>query len=498
MFHIIAEFFSIVVAFGMFMFAWNSRKHMDNAYLLLLGIAYLFIGLFDLLHTLAFKGMNIFDGFGINLATQLWISARSLESISLFLGLFAIRKKLNSPVVFSIYITITVVLLFSIFYLRVFPICYIEDLEQLTPFKIVMEYVISGILLISIIVILLKHKLFTKSLIRLMIVSMVLTILSEMAFTLYDDFFGFFNLLGHYFKILSFYLIYRAIIKTGLIKPYEILFRDLKKREEQYKGIVEDQTELIIRYNPEWEVSFVNKAYCKYFNVKKENILHKRFNQRFANFELDDFKNKARKLTAEKPIFYSESVLTEGDNTRWQDWINRALFDQNENIVEFQLVGRDITKRKTTELQLKKLMEELKYKNEELENFSSVVAHDLKNPLSTFYSYFNLILNEINDKEEFKELQKLTITAQERANTMSKMIDDLLEYSKFFGKIKSFKEVNCQKVIEKVKDNLSVIIHKTNTQIKNDPLPVVFGEESLLIHLFQNLIENAVKYFRKK
>ena len=66
LFHSLSEIFSIVVACGIFMVAWNSRHFLDNNYLLFLGIAYLFIGGTDLVHTLSYRGMNIFQGYGPN------------------------------------------------------------------------------------------------------------------------------------------------------------------------------------------------------------------------------------------------------------------------------------------------------------------------------------------------------------------------------------------------------------------------------------------------
>jgi len=62
LFHSLAEIFSIVVAWGIFLVAWNSRKYLNNNYLLFLGVAYFFVAGFDLVHTLAYKGMDIFVG----------------------------------------------------------------------------------------------------------------------------------------------------------------------------------------------------------------------------------------------------------------------------------------------------------------------------------------------------------------------------------------------------------------------------------------------------
>lgn len=69
LFHSIVELFSIVIAFTIFLIAWNSRESMDNDFLLYLGIVYFFVGSMDLFHTLAYKGMGVFPGFDSNLPT---------------------------------------------------------------------------------------------------------------------------------------------------------------------------------------------------------------------------------------------------------------------------------------------------------------------------------------------------------------------------------------------------------------------------------------------
>src|SRR4030042_2289566 len=86
LFHSLAEIFSVVIACGIFIIAWNSRRFLDNHYLLFIGIAYLFIGSVDLVHTLSYQGMGVFSGYDANLSTQLWIAARYLQGLSLFLA----------------------------------------------------------------------------------------------------------------------------------------------------------------------------------------------------------------------------------------------------------------------------------------------------------------------------------------------------------------------------------------------------------------------------
>jgi len=100
LFHSTAEIFSIVVACGVFMVAWNSRRFLDNNYLLFIGIAYLFVALIDLIHTLAYTGMGVFPGYATNLPTQLWISARYVESLSLLIAPLLLKRKLRTNLVF--------------------------------------------------------------------------------------------------------------------------------------------------------------------------------------------------------------------------------------------------------------------------------------------------------------------------------------------------------------------------------------------------------------
>jgi signal transduction histidine kinase len=234
LFHSLAEVFSIVVACGVFMVAWNARHFLDNNYLLFIGVAFLFVAGLDLLHTLAYKGMGVFPGFGANLPTQLWIASRYVQSLSLLIAPLFLRRRLKAHLVFLSYAVIVSLLLASIFHWRVFPDCYIEGVG-LTPFKKISEYIISLIFLASI-GLLLKHRTqFDPDVLRLLILSIVLMIGAELAFTFYVSVYGLSNLVGHVLKIISFYLIYTAIIATALVKPYRVLFRNLKQSEAELR-----------------------------------------------------------------------------------------------------------------------------------------------------------------------------------------------------------------------------------------------------------------------
>jgi PAS domain S-box-containing protein len=231
LFHSVVEIFSIVIAWGIFALAWNARRFLENDAVLLLGIAYLFIGVLDLAHTLAYKGMGVFHGYDADLATQLWIAARSLQSVSFLVAPLLIGRHLRVNVVLVSYIAVVSLLLGSIFYWDIFPHCFVEG-HGLTPFKKISEYVISLMLLVSIGLFSRRRHDFDPTVLRCIIASIILTILSELAFTFYVDVYGLLNLIGHYLKVIASYLLYTGFIQIGLSRPYDLVFRSLKQSED--------------------------------------------------------------------------------------------------------------------------------------------------------------------------------------------------------------------------------------------------------------------------
>ena len=244
LFHSLAEIFSIVVACSFFMITWNSKNYIKNQYILFIGIAYLFIALLDLLHTLAYKGMPIFTDYDYY-ANQLWIGARYLESITLIVAFYFMDSGKNQKpeVLFTTYLIITTLIVLSIFVWKIFPVCFVEGVG-LTPFKKISEYIICTILLAGIFILNKSKKKFEPKIYKNVLLSIICTIISELAFTFYIDNYGFSNLVGHYFKLFSFYLIYKAIIETGMRQPYELIFKELDATNKNLKNEINTRSKV--------------------------------------------------------------------------------------------------------------------------------------------------------------------------------------------------------------------------------------------------------------
>jgi len=231
LFHSLVEVFTVVTACAVFLLAWNAREYLGNQYLLFIGISCAFIGGVDLLHTLAYKGMGVFPGFDADLATQLWAFGRLLQGVSMVVApVFIARPVLLAPVATGFAGVVTLGLL-AIFAWRVFPVTFVEGVG-LTPFKQGSELVVILLLVVAVGELLWVRGAFDRKVLRLMTASIVVTACSEAAFSAYSDVYGHWNMLGHYGRLLSSYLLYKALVETGLRQPYDLLFRDLKRSEE--------------------------------------------------------------------------------------------------------------------------------------------------------------------------------------------------------------------------------------------------------------------------
>jgi signal transduction histidine kinase/CheY-like chemotaxis protein len=229
LFHTLAESFSIVVASATFLLAWNVRGYLRNNYLLVLGVGYLFVAGLDLAHTLAYKGMGVFPGHSANLPTQLWVASRFLETAVLLAAPFSLGRTIHPRALLAGVALVAGLLLWSVF-AGVFPDCYLDG-SGLTPFKRGAEYAVCLLLAAAGFLLHRQRERFDPRSAQLLLTAICLTILAELAFTFYVNVYGLSNLIGHFAKIVSFYLIYKAIIESGLRRPYAVLFRDLQRKQ---------------------------------------------------------------------------------------------------------------------------------------------------------------------------------------------------------------------------------------------------------------------------
>ncbi len=126
------------------------------------------------------------------------------------------------------------------------------------------------------------------------------------------------------------------------------LFDGLRQSEERYRAVVEDQTEVICRYSPELTFTFVNEAYCRFTQKPRhEHIGKSIFDETYTEAH-DIVRAHIESLSIDNPaaLIEHQSVTPSGER-RWFQWIDRAIFDDDGTLVEYQGIGRDITEQRT-------------------------------------------------------------------------------------------------------------------------------------------------------
>ncbi|MHB8278784.1 MAG: MASE3 domain-containing protein [Candidatus Humimicrobiaceae bacterium] len=221
-FHTLVSSFNVLVAVMVFILSNETRKFSYKPYTLFLGNAFIFIAIFEFLHILLHEGMNIFPDRGSNMATQLWVARSYFLAIVFFLAPFFIRRKFRLNILILIYFVITGLLIASIIWYKIFPVCYIEGLG-LTKFKDISEYIISLILIGAIVFHYQRRNEINHIKYRFIMAALVFSILSNLSLTLYTDETGFLNVLGHILQIIASYLVFQGIFINDIVAPYKDL-----------------------------------------------------------------------------------------------------------------------------------------------------------------------------------------------------------------------------------------------------------------------------------
>lgn len=158
-------------------------------------------------------------------------------------------------------------------------------------------------------------------------------------------------------------------------------------------------------------------------------------------------------------------------------------------------IVRDITKDHLREQKLQESLKSLERSNRELKDFAYVASHDLQEPLRGITSYLQLL--EMGYANLFDDEAKMYMDSIINASTrMKKLINDLLTISRLDTANRQAEQVDLNEVLSIVKANLEMSINESGAEISYAELPVVTGDESRMVRLFQNLIGNAIKFRR--
>ncbi|MBB5172578.1 sensor domain-containing diguanylate cyclase [Texcoconibacillus texcoconensis] len=358
-FHIILEFLSIAIAFSIALLAWTIFPQTLSRYRLFMGMLFLAVGLIDLLHTLTYNGMPyFFMESSIQRATWYWVLGRMTEATFLLFILLSKDKQihdLNRNYMFLIPL-IFVIALGTIVDTQIdrLPVLVIEG-EGTTLLKNSFEYIVIAIHLYIIKIVFDEYRKNKNDASLYIILASFSLIFAGVVFTFYVSVHDILNFLGHIFKVIGYYYLFKSVYVSTLEQPFEDKEQaeiKLKESKERYQKLIEVLPDAILVHSNN-KILFCNQVFAEMMKVKNpkqligtsiEQIIHPEYRTKVIQelqqlYETDSF----------LPPSHRKYVLQNGEV---KDVEVTGVTTMYENKKAIMTVVRDVSDRKQMEWQL--------------------------------------------------------------------------------------------------------------------------------------------------
>lgn len=231
------------------------------------------------------------------------------------------------------------------------------------------------------------------------------------------------------------------------------------------------------------------------FIANASDLLHPDDIAGFLHYH-EEYKKKISKCKTEEetPAYsYQYRMKHKSGSYRWIWTKGRVFFDRDKRLSHLVGAHIDITEQKEKEEYLENLKKEFESSNKELERFSSVVSHDLREPLHIVTVCLDLLSKKYEHMVDH-EPKQLIETAKHQCVQAQTLISHILSYARIEGQKLEMNQVDLNKVLKEVLGNLNLLVSESGAEINAEFLPTVYGDYFQMIQLFQNLIGNAIKY----
>lgn len=543
LFHTMAELVSVIISFIMTSISLTTYWANTNRSIIFLGIAYGFIGTFNLIYIFAFNGIGIFADNTGNISTQLRIVARYMESISYLISFILWKKKISINVkkAFFIYLLISIFLLASILYLKIFPHCIIAG-NKATLFKLVSEYIIIGIFITGIIYLVKNYKDNIKRTHIFIIIFLAISVISEVFFSFYEQTDTLVSY-GLIFKLISYFFIYTAIVKTSLQEPYialmslndtlmkknlklEKLIHELELESENRRkierenlrkkqilnGVLESTIDGILVLDNDKNLVHVNSPFMRMMNVPRKVVFNggiKEIMEHIKNNSMDpeDFDIYCKEALNAKTTY---TYYLRYKNHRIYEVTSLPYMDSGQEL-GIVISFRDITDREMVEdlkknIELRKeLLREAKEIDEMKSNFLTTISHEIRTPLNIILGVIQLLDYEDEDEQkEYYQLSKENVKAlQKNSYRLIKLADNLMDITKIDSGYMHLNLFNHDiiSIIRNTTDSVAEYMKNTDISItfKTDmDERIIACDRQKIEKVLLNLLSNAVKFSKSQ
>lgn len=242
--HTVLEILSVLVSFSIFLALYNMYDFTSSIRNVIFANTFFIVGLLDIMHLLSYNGMPMFLTENLpQKPTAFWIFARIIMTIGVLLG--SIFKKETKFIINKRYfllgdIVFTIILGYLVVYDNFIIPTFFDEETGLTTIKIILEYIIILILIMSIYIIRKRNREEFNELNINMIIALIIAIASETVFTMYINVHDNINLLGHIFKVISYFMIFKILFVENIKKPY-IEVSEMREELNKYVNELEDE-----------------------------------------------------------------------------------------------------------------------------------------------------------------------------------------------------------------------------------------------------------------
>jgi PAS domain S-box-containing protein len=283
------------------------------------------------------------------------------------------------------------------------------------------------------------------------------------------------------------------------IRERKIMESNLKESLQRFTDVTNAAGEFVWETDQDWNIVFISAKADEIFGSIRNNS---RIKEIFDFAYLEDYeplKTKLNNLAKQKLALRNvefRAVNPNGDII----WINISatpVFVSSGELKGYRGVGSDVSQLKNAEEIKNQLIADLEAKNSEMERFTYTVSHDLKSPLITIKGFVGMLEQDIKNSDS--ELINSDIRRiSSAADKMQNLLEDLLELSRI-GRIAQASElIKSNHIIEETLELLYSKIKESGAEIKaQSSMPDIFGDRVRVGEVFQNLIENAIKFRRK-
>ncbi len=271
----------------------------------------------------------------------------------------------------------------------------------------------------------------------------------------------------------------------GLARKIERMARTLQNVEASYRGIVEDQVDLICRYRPDGRLTFVNAAYARAFGRKRNELV----GQPFPLLE-------AGAIASDSVVTFERELSLPDASRVWLQWTQRAIKDNSGETLEYQAVGHDITDRREAEAALLRAKETAEDADRAKSEFLAMVSHEIRTPINGVIGFARLLGDTPLDPQQREHVGMIHSSGL----ALEKLIGDILDLSKIeAGKVEiehaPFSPRRCLAEVQAFfHDQARTARLKLEVQVEPSVPDEVNGDESRIRQVLVNLIGNALKF----